>query len=251
MNQPYQNRYKAKQNKFSDRKCILVFVRAPEKGKVKTRLANVIGHDAALQLYMSFVIDELDMLRNLFFDVIICFHPPTERSTVESWLKDQFNFMAQSGEDLGQRMGNAFKEIFSQGYKQALLIGSDLPDLSSSIIFDAFHHLTTQDSVIGPSKDGGYYLIGFHRDTFCKEIFMHIPWGTAGVYQQTLLFYHKKNFHYHILAQWRDIDDYEDLVWLKKSLDKNPNIAKHTRSCLMKLDMTVSLVFNDKIGKFH
>jgi uncharacterized protein len=235
MNPLYKNNYQQKKNKFSDRRCILFFVRVPERGKVKTRLGNVIGHDASLQLYLSFVADELDMLRDLFFDVFICFHPHSGKHMVENWLKDEFHLIAQEGKDLGQRMGNAFEEIFSRGYELALLVGSDIPNLPSLIILDAFHHLTTQDSVIGPSEDGGYYLIGFRHDTFCKEAFMQIPWGTSEVYEQTLHFFHNKNIDYYALVPLRDIDDYEDLVWLKKSLEDNPDVAQHTRLSLMKL----------------
>jgi len=222
--------------KISDKGCILVFVRAPEMGKVKTRLANVIGHDAALRLYMSFVADELDMVRDLFVDVIICFHPHTARQKVGDWLNDEFDFMAQSGNDLGERMKNAFEEVFSRGYHQALLIGSDLPDLPSSTILDAFDHLIKHDAVIGPCEDGGYYLIGFRPDTYCSEAFMQIPWGTAQVFDQTLLRFHEKNLNCYTLPTWRDIDDYEDLVLLKKSLDKSPTTAKHTYSCIINLD---------------
>jgi uncharacterized protein len=227
---------KKKIKKISGKRCILVFVRAPEKGKVKTRLANVIGNDAAFRLYMSFVEDELDMLRTLFFDVIICFHPHTERESVENWLNHDFDLMAQHGDNLGQRMDNAFEEVFSRGYQQALLIGSDLPNLPSSIILDAFDHLIHYDSVIGPCEDGGYYLIGFCANTYYREIFMHIDWGSVRVCEQTLSWFHKKSLNYQTLTKWRDIDDHEDLLWLKKSLDKDPNTAKHTHNCLMTLD---------------
>jgi uncharacterized protein len=248
MNHFHTKRYHGKENlkKISHRGCILVFVRAPEMGKVKTRLANVIGHDAALSLYKSFVSDELDMLRDLFFDVIICYHPHTAQQTMENWLNDEFYFMAQSGDDLGQRMENAFEGVFSEGYQQALLIGSDLPGLPSSIILDAFDHLTRQDAVIGPCEDGGYYLIGFRRNTYSGEAFMQIPWGTEQVFDQTLLRFHKKNLTFHRLSIWRDIDDYEDLVVLKKSLDKNPAMAKHTHSCLENL---LTIPGNEVLGR--
>jgi uncharacterized protein len=234
-NANYTSAFNNKIKKISGKGCILVFVRTPEKGKVKTRLANVIGNDAAFHLYMSFVADELDMLRTLFFDVIICFHPHTERESIENWLKHDFDLMAQHGDNLGQRMDNAFEEVFSRGYQQALLIGSDLPNLPSSIILDAFNHLTHYDSVIGPCEDGGYYLIGFRAHTYYKEIFMQIEWGTARVYEQTLLSFHEKHLNYYTLIKWRDIDDHKDLIWLKRSLDKDPNSAKHTHNCLINL----------------
>lgn len=237
MNPFHKKPYHGKKNikKISDKGCILFFVRAPEIGKVKTRLAGVIGHDAALRLYKSFVADELDMLRNLFFDVIICYHPHSARQTIGNWLNEAFYFMAQSGKDLGQRMGNAFEEAFSLDYQKALLIGSDLPDLSSAIILDAFDHLARHDAVIGPCQDGGYYLIGFRRDTYSREVFMQISWGTDQVFNQTLMRFNKKNLNSYTLPKWRDIDDYEDLVLLRKSLAKNPTTARHTHSCLQNL----------------
>ncbi len=222
--------------KISKKSCILVFVRAPELGKVKTRLAKVIGNEAALNLYMNFVADELEMLQSQFHDVIVCYYPSVARSQVETWLKGYgYDLMAQSGKDLGERMGNAFEGVFSGGYQYALLIGSDLPDLSSLIILDAFHHLTCKDSVIGPCEDGGYYLIGFRRDTCFKEAFIQIPWGTGQVFNQTLLRFHEKNLTYHTLQKWRDIDTYEDLTLFKKILEKDPTLAKHTYSCIRNL----------------
>lgn len=218
-----------------DKRCILLFVRAPEKGKVKTRLAKAIGEDAALKLYMSFVADELEMLRELFFDVIIFFYPHTARQTVENWLDNEFDFVSQSGKDLGQRMENAFKEVFSKGYGQALLIGSDLPDLSSSVILDAFDHLDQKDSVIGPTEDGGYYLIGFHRVTCFEGVFKNIAWSTSHVFNQTLQHFQKFKLNYHILPKRQDIDNYDDLMKLKKSLSKNPTSAKRTYSCIFNL----------------
>jgi uncharacterized protein len=229
----------------------MVFVRAPEIGKVKTRLANAVGSDAAVGLYMSFVADELNMLRGLFFDVVICFHPFSSRQQIKNWLKDESDFMAQTGEDLGQRMGNAFEEVFLRGYHQALLIGSDLPDLSSSIILDAFKHLNRQDAVIGPCEDGGYYLIGFRRDTYSMDTFMHIPWGSAQVFELTISCFNEKNLSYFTLPQWRDIDNYEDLLWLKNSLDNNPTIAKQTHSYIIDLlTVTGSQVLGTSNGEF-
>ena len=237
MNSNYQNHPNPTEinTQIPDKRCILLFVRAPEKGKVKTRLAKAIGEDAALKLYMSFVADELEMLRELFFDVIIFFYPHTARQTVENWLDNEFDFVAQSGKDLGQRMGNAFREVFSRGYGQALLIGSDLPDLSSSLILDAFDHLARRDCVIGPSEDGGYYLIGFHRNTYFQEIFTRIRWGTSEVFNHTVSCLKKKKISFHTLPEWRDIDNYNDLVKLKESLDKNSKAAKHTYSCIINL----------------
>lgn len=220
---------------FFSSSCVIFFVRAPEPGKVKTRLAQVIGNDAASQLYKSFVADELDMLRNLCFDVTICYHPQKAQQRVRNWLKAESNFLAQTGNNLGQRMANAFHAAFLRGYQRAVLIGSDLPDLPSSMVFDALDQLEKFDAVIGPCEDGGYYLIGFCRDAFCPEIFLNIPWGTSWVLKKTLLKLHDKKLSCHTLPPWQDIDNYNDLMRLKKILDKNPNLAKHTYETLLEL----------------
>ena len=219
----------------SKERCILIFVRAPVMGKVKRRLGDLVGHEAVLLLYKSFVNDQLDMLRNLPFDVTICYHPSSTRQLVRNWLIHETYFMAQSGENLGQRMKNAFEKIFSQGYRQALLIGSDLPTLPSSVIHDAFDHLDLHDAVIGPCEDGGYYLVGFCKDSFSEEVFSGISWGTAKVFDQTLIRLNEKNINFHLTAPLRDIDEYIDLLWLKNSLEKNPGPATHTYNCIMDL----------------
>lgn len=217
-------------------KCVLFFVRAPEPGKVKTRLARAIGNDAALKLYVSFVADELEMLRNMPADVIICYYPRTSEQRMRIWLKNESYFMAQEGADLGIRMAVAFEKGFLDGYQKALLIGSDIPDLPSWLIVEAFDSLGTYDTCIGPSQDGGYYLIGFRKDTYYRDIFEDIPWGTTRVFGKTLQSLKRKGLNCNFLSRWKDIDELEDLRCLKRSLENNITVANHTLQCLKNLE---------------
>jgi rSAM/selenodomain-associated transferase 1 len=221
--------------KKQDGNCVLFFVRAPEIGKVKTRLAETLGEDAALDLYMSFVADELDMFRSLLVDVIVCYYPRSAEYQVKNWLQKERYFMAQSGEDLGKRMASAFEEAFAVGYQRAVVVGSDIPDLSASVISEAFDSLTKCGVCIGPAQDGGYYLIGFRKDTFFRNIFNGVDWGTDGVLSKTLQRLQEKRTVYHLLDRWRDIDEFEDLVWLKRSLEANATVARQTLNCLKML----------------
>lgn len=142
---------------------------------------------------------------------MIFFYPPESGQRMRQWLGDEYKLLTQSGNDLGERMKNAFKTVFSQGHSSALLIGSDSPDLPGLIIDEALISLKDHDAVVGPSYDGGYYLIGFRADTFLPRTFDAIPWSTPEVFLQTLDILGKADCRVHILPKWRDIDTLDDL----------------------------------------
>jgi hypothetical protein len=188
-----------------------MFVKNPEEGMVKSRLASSIGDTAALDLYRCFVKDMMEMLTGTGYPYIIYFHPPYARSTIVQWLGDTHLLLPQTGDNLGERMKNAFFEVFSKGYQNAILIGSDSPDLPGWLMSEAFASLHNHDAIIGPSLDGGYYLIGFRADTFLPEVFDRMPWSTQEVFTRTIDILQKEDFLIHILPQWRDIDTFDDL----------------------------------------
>lgn len=188
-----------------------MFVKSPERGMVKSRLARSLGEDIALDLYKCFVGDILEMLKGNGYPLTIFFHPPESRQRVIQWLGDEHTLLPQTGCDLGERMAKAFEAIFSQGLSAALLIGSDSPDLPNEIIEEALTSLKNYDAVLGPSYDGGYYLIGFRADTFLLPAFDGIPWSTPEVFTQTLSILRNANLRVHILPKWRDIDTLDDL----------------------------------------
>lgn len=196
------------------RHSLIVFVKSPETGRVKSRLAADIGEEKARRLYMRFVEDLLDSLDKGDHCLKIFFHPPDQQSVLSKWLGRERSYEPQKGDDLGERMKRAFEKCFSDGFEAAILIGCDIPDLTGEIIKEGFAALRSSDVVIGPSHDGGYYLIGFRSGTFLPEVFTGISWGTDGVLKSTREILENNGLRLSLLPLWRDIDTYEDLTAL-------------------------------------
>lgn len=196
-------------------KCILVFIKSPEKGNVKSRLSAVIGEEHACRIYELFVLDLLKTLQKVADDgnyaLKVCFYGPESGEAIAAWLGSRYEYLPQQGKDLGERMSLSFRESFTSGHRQILLVGSDIPDLPAQIIHDGFAFLERHGAVIGPSHDGGYYLIGFRSDCFLPDIFAGIQWGTDEVFEKTMARFRLGNQDVSILPAWQDIDTLEDL----------------------------------------
>lgn len=217
--------------------AVLLFLKAPERGRVKTRLALTIGRDAALMIYKNFVRDTLAMLKKSGRPVIVCFHPAHAENAVARWLPGDYLFWPQTGKDLGERMMTALARAFSENYSRALLMGTDIPDLPESIIHEAFGALARHPAAMGPATDGGYYLVGFNRRGFSPRFFQDIAWSTPSVFSQTLRKMNAQRVSCHILPQWRDIDDWDDLKDLISREDELRIRAPLTRDCLASLGL--------------
>lgn len=191
--------------------CILLFVKAPQPGQVKSRLAKSIGQAHATRLYESFGLDLLACLSHLSAEVIIFFAPKTAEAQIKTWLGRDRHYQPQVGLDLGQRLHNAFEHTFQRGFERVLVIGSDSPDLPVAILQTALEGLQSHEVAIGASEDGGYYALGFSRQGFLPAVFQGIAWSTDKVFAQTLscLQRHQKNLLQ--LPVWYDVDTLEDL----------------------------------------
>jgi len=216
---------------------ILLFVKAPLLGRVKTRLSKVVGRHEAANLYKCFVSDTIAVLQQTDFAWRVCYHPPQAANQMIEWLGPSFTYMPQHGNNLGARMADAFNTVFSEGIRSALIIGSDLPDLSTAIINEAFTSIETTASVIGPALDGGYYLIGFNNNSFLPAAFEDIPWGTEDVYAKTLNIFQNHKVGYHPLPVCRDIDDYQDLVDFWQRNRHQNSLACNTLTYLSQMDI--------------
>jgi rSAM/selenodomain-associated transferase 1 len=190
---------------------LLFFIKNPEKGKVKTRLASAIGDMMAVKLYKRFLLEMLFTLNGGTFLFYLCYSPESPLSDLKDWLGDHYLYMPQTGENLGERMKNGFVEAISMSFKRVVLIGSDIPDLPLEFIEEAFVSLREKDAVIGPAFDGGYYLIGFKKETFSPRVFEGIHWSTASVFEKTLKILEQEGLTVHTLQPLRDIDTVEDL----------------------------------------
>ena len=198
--------------------CVLFFVKYPTVGRVKTRLAEQLGAEVVSDLYKSFVADTLAKLHRLNFNLKIVYDPPGAKKDFQQWLGEEYSYMPQIGEDLGQRMKNAFLEEFKRDFNKTIVIGSDCPDLPVEYLDLAFTALETNDVVVGPSSDGGYYLIGFTKDSFLPEVFEGIRWSSNRVFKQTadILKFNKRKLY--LLPQWHDVDTVADL---NKLIERN------------------------------
>lgn len=198
---------------------LIVFVRYPSPGAVKKRLARRVGSAEAAKIYQQLaetVVTKTAPAAPEDYAVEICFTPEEHESLVREWLKGAAFFSPQQGRDLGGRMSNAFLRAFADGHAKALLIGSDCPDISRTIVGRGFMLLDTHDIVLGPARDGGYYLIGLRRPE--PELFCGVDWGTELVLQQTLDKINDAGLTAALLPQLRDIDRIEDLQHCKVTL---------------------------------
>ena len=222
------------------RHCVLVFVRAPEKGKVKTRLSKILGNGIVLGLYQSFVADIIATLHTGRHTFRICYHPPDAEHKVTDWIGREYVLVPQRGNHIGERMANAFRKTFADGFEHVLLIGTDLPDLPAAVIDEAFESLEKNAAVIGPALDGGYYLIGFQAVTFLPAIFESMPWGTQQVFERTIEIFEKNHLQVYRLPKWRDIDLYEDLKCFMAENAKGKSVARNTVEYLSRIGFTAS-----------
>jgi len=203
--------------KLNDR-CLLFFVKNPERGKVKSRLAASIGVDSAVRVYKNMVVHMLSKVKRGTFQLYVCFFPKDAQRSIKNWLGREVRYMPQHGKDLGERMRNGFAEAFSMGHKRVVLIGSDIPGLKIKYVNEAFKSLKQMDAVIGPAYDGGYYLIGFKEKTFCPQVFEGIAWGTKNVFDETMTKLKRFKRVVCTLPYQRDIDTVEDLKYLKDTI---------------------------------
>jgi rSAM/selenodomain-associated transferase 1 len=208
--------------------CIIVFVKAPVLGMVKTRLAQRLADHVVVALYRSFVLDTLKTVACCNQPVRVFFTPPGARSELQQWLGGRLDYCAQEGEGLGEKMAAAFETSFAAGYRRVVLIGTDFPDLPSRIVADALDTLRSKDVVLGPANDGGYYLIGLNLDTFSPDLFRGIAWSTDQVFDLTVSRCRDAGLTVHTLPQWRDVDTFEDLADLAVSLSEDRTRAVHT-----------------------
>ncbi len=204
-----------------EEKCILLYLKYPERGHVKKRLASHFGEDLVTELYKNFVLDSLITLGGCDAHLKLCFYPPEKEQQFAKWIGNSYTYWPQRGHDLGERMKNSFFDAWHEGYLYAVITGSDIPDLPHSFVDDAFLKLQKNDVVIGPALDGGYYLIGFRRNTFFPGVFDGMSWGTETVCEKTLNKLESEGLLVATLPRWFDIDTPEDLRCLcERNLNK-------------------------------
>ncbi len=189
----------------TSKKALIIFTRNPELGKCKTRLAKSIGDENALEIYKYLLNHTASISKGVKADRYVFYSEIIKKEDL--WDTDFFRKKLQKGDDLGQRMSNAFAELLEIGYEKVIIIGSDLLDLEAQLVNDAFDQLDFNDVVIGPAKDGGYYLLGMKN--LHHRIFENKDWGTDTVLSKTLE--DLQNSKVDLLKELNDIDTFEDM----------------------------------------
>jgi rSAM/selenodomain-associated transferase 1 len=189
---------------------LIIFVKNPVLGKVKTRLAAGIGDAKALEIYLQLLeltrdaANETKCTRHVFY---------SDEIENDAWDDDRFNKHIQEGMDLGLRMKNAFEKVFALGTKKAVIIGSDCPQLTKDIIEESFEILYDKDTVIGPANDGGYYLLGMKK--LHHILFENKEWSTDSVFEDTVHDLIENRLSYGKVEKLSDLDTIYDLHLLK------------------------------------
>jgi len=183
---------------------VIVFVKNIKLGKVKTRLAKTIGNQAAFEVYKALVKVTENATQNLNSSVRVYF----SEAIVDTKWNNTYKAV-QEGENLGERMKNAFKKGFEDGYNRIVLIGSDLPDINANHIQNGLNALQNTEVVFGPAEDGGYYLVGMSKMN--SAIFDNKPWSQNNLLELTLSELQHKKTSFTTLETLNDIDTFEDL----------------------------------------
>jgi uncharacterized protein len=190
--------------------ALIVVVKNPIPGQVKTRLCSRYTADQAAAIYTAFVKDTLEMVREIDgVTRVIAYDPPDSEAKVRALFGNDFLYVPQVQADLGQRMYHALRQQLAFGAESAILIGTDIPSLPASMITRAFEVLADRDVVLGPSTDGGYYLVGMSR--LCPDMFLDMLWSTSEVFSRTVQNLEKNSYSYGLVDPWSDVDSPEDL----------------------------------------
>jgi uncharacterized protein len=208
---------------FSDKRILLIFIKNPQIGKVKTRIARTTGDEKAMSIYyqlLDFTQKSTLQVKSekwLFYSDFI--------DTQDFWDSADFEKKMQSEGDLGIRMENAFKSAFSAEAQKVLIIGSDCPELTPEIINTAFSQLNMHDFVLGPTLDGGYYLLGMK--SMNSEIFKNIEWSTPSVFAKTCEIIENFGKTVSFLPKLNDIDTEEDWIVFSNTLNNRLKTQKY------------------------
>lgn len=186
-------------------KAIVLFARSPELGKVKSRLAVDLGEQKALDVYIHLLTQTMNKMNELKHVDVYVFFSGLDVSFFDVLINAKF--IEQTKGDLGERMLNAF-ELLVEKHDSLVMIGSDCYDLKTHDLKEAFDKLRDSDLVLGPSSDGGYYLIGLKEAI--PSFFRDINWGTSTVFNETMKIANKQSFDVSVLSERNDLDDLSD-----------------------------------------
>jgi rSAM/selenodomain-associated transferase 1 len=217
--------------------ALVVMAKAPLPGTVKTRLVPPLTQEQAAELYRALLLDQLRHLRTIgSVERYLAFAPADAAAIMRELGGDDYRYMSQRGAELGERMKDIFSDLWQRGHKGIVLVGSDLPALPTQLICEAFERIAGDERrvVLGPSRDGGYYLVGMNQAT--PEIFENMVWSHDQVLAQTAARLNALGVSFSMLPTWYDLDGIEDLERLRVSPEMEAGeVMAKTRSYLAEL----------------
>lgn len=189
------------------KQALILFVRNPVSGKVKTRIAETLGEQEALRIYKELLLHTHAISVKTNADKFVFYSDHLQLSDI--WEDDRYCKYLQAGETLGDKMKDAFRRMFEKDYEKVIIIGSDCYELTAEIIESAFEKLNEGEAVIGPAKDGGYYLLGMKK--IIPGVFENKEWSTASVCSDTIADFEKAGIRFSFLPLLNDVDTAEDV----------------------------------------
>ncbi len=187
-------------------RILLIFIKNPRPGYVKTRLARTVGDAEALRIYHILLNKTREAATGTDAERWLCYSD--EATENDEWPSAQFRKSVQQPGDLGERMAGAFERAFEAGADRVVIIGSDCPELTPALLTKAFDALSTHDFVLGPTFDGGYYLLGMRA--FNPSVFHEVAWSTEAVLPTTLARIQSLDQNVFLLPVLSDVDTEED-----------------------------------------
>lgn len=196
-----------------NKEAIIIFLKNPVAGKVKTRLAKSIGDEAALKVYLNLLKHTDETVSGLSSDKRLYYSDHIPDKNI--FFHENNGAFLQQGRELGERMAAAFLETFREGYEKVVIIGSDCMQLKKENIQSAFNALDRKDVVIGPAEDGGYYLLGLKK--LYPDLFLNKTWSSPFVLTETIQSVKNLGLQWALLPKLADVDEYSDLIKQKIS----------------------------------
>ena len=205
---------------------LAVFAKYWEPGRVKTRLGTAVGHQAAAAIHREFLGELVHRFRETAAGRTLVFWPPEKRSEFQEFLPPNWGLTCQEQGDLGTKLSIFLQSRLVRQQERIVVIGADSPDLPQEFLAEAFRLLDTHEVVLGPSVDGGYYLVGMSS---YAPIFSDIAWGTASVLPQTVEQLRRQAVNFAVLKNWEDVDDWQSLQSLLRRLQLTNPDPEQTR----------------------
>ena len=221
------------------RVALCIMAKAPEAGQVKTRLCPPLSHEEAAELYRCFLMDKIAQVQAVSAAEPVIAYAPEGAAGIFEDLAPGWRLLPQRGGDLTSRLVSVLEELFGTGFDASIVIDSDTPTLPSALLELAVSHMAAKahELVLGPSEDGGYYLIGSRR--IHRALFEDMPWSTPAVFGETVRRARALGLAVLALEPWYDVDTGADLARLAAEVEAGGDEGpRHTRRLLLAMDRT-------------